>query len=92
MPTAGMVTQYFLSLQPGSINTISLGLVIEANTNATSLAPYEVVIAGEQVLQHKVWPHPMAICMAICLCYMLCRSATLSAEHWLSERAVSSNC
>ena len=43
---AGTVTQYFLSLLPSSINTISLGLVVEANTNASSLAPYEVSIAG----------------------------------------------
>ena len=42
----GTVTQYFLSLLPSSINTISLGLVVEANTNASSLAPYEVSIAG----------------------------------------------
>ena len=45
---AGTVTQYFLSLLPSSINTISLGLVVEANTNASSLAPYEVSIAGAQ--------------------------------------------
>ena len=46
LSAAGMVTQYFLSLLPSSINTISLGLVVEANTNASSLAPYEVSIAG----------------------------------------------
>lgn len=48
LSAAGTVTQYFLSLLPSSINTISLGLVVEANTNASSLAPYKVSIAGAQ--------------------------------------------
>eukprot|EP00891_Asterochloris_glomerata_P005014 jgi/Astpho2/5014/Aster-05948 len=55
---SGTVTQYFLSLLPSSINTISLGLVVEANTNASSLAPYKVSIAGSPCQVSVAAPAP----------------------------------